>query len=157
MTAEPMEFENGGLFTKPTKSHHDYLRIRKDYDWVFSGVERELIRLGNHVGYESGHIGRDEKDDAFTITIEIFVGQNVDREYVETSFDLTVKEERPRRANLTFGPMPNIDSSASTSFPSAQRVYSVTDEVDEDVVFDVSKKMDEISKIIFSQSRKKLS
>ncbi len=105
MTAEVPDFENGGLFSTPFASKHEYFRVRGGYAWVFIGIEQELERLGYHVGYESGYIGQDEGTDAVVMSIEVFVGEEIEDDRVEASFDITVKETEPGKAQLTYGPM----------------------------------------------------
>lgn len=56
------------------------------YGLVSLGPEKELQRPR----YESGYIGKSEDDDAATMSVEIFVGEEIDGQIVEASFDVTV-------------------------------------------------------------------
>lgn len=105
MTAEIPDFENGGLFSTPFASRHEYFRVREGYAWVFVGIQQELERLGYHVGYESGYIGQHEDTGAVVMSIEVFVGEEIEDDRVEASFDITIKETEPGKGQLTYGPM----------------------------------------------------
>lgn len=137
-----MIFENGGLDTEPVHGH-TYLHLTKGYSWLFTGVEKELIRLGYTVGYESGFIGKDSGDKSVKMSIEIFLGHEDSDEVVEASFDLTIAEVEPDRGRLSYAPMPGgvevpgLDFrdregfEACASEPSAAVIARVTDDIHE--------------------------
>lgn len=105
MTAEIPNFENGGMFCLPFSSKHNYFLVRERYSWIFVYVQQELECLGYHVGYESGYIGRQEDTGSVVMSIEVFVGKEVEEDLVEASFDITIEETAPGKGQLTYEPM----------------------------------------------------
>lgn len=99
-----MEFENGGLFSVPVKGHV-FFQVMKDFDWVFKGIDHELTKNGYSVGYESGYIGHSADYDAIAMSIEMFVGKDIDGDVVEASFDVTIVENDSRKGRLKIAPM----------------------------------------------------
>lgn len=55
--------------------------------------------------YESEYIGKSEDYDAVVMSIEVFVGQEIEGNVVEASFDITIAEDEPGKGRLTYGPM----------------------------------------------------
>ncbi|KUF08656.1 hypothetical protein [Pseudoponticoccus marisrubri] len=143
-----MNFEDGGLFSKPMGSGHDYFRVREGYAWDFVELEKELQRLGYRIGYESGYIGKSEDDDAVTMSIEIFVGEEIEGDIVEASFDVTVVETDPGKARLTYAPMTGPVSAPGIDYQGPGTHEAISTEPDNAVVVKVAGEIHGLAKIM---------
>jgi hypothetical protein len=142
-----MNFENGGDFSKPVFGH-TYFRVREGYAWVFSGIEKELERLGYWVDYESGYIGRDSSEQPVTMSIEVFVGEVSEGEVVEASFDLTIEEAEPDKGQLTIAAMPGPFEVPGVSYRDDSGGREVSIVPDDALVAMVTGKIHEMAEVL---------